>query len=58
VSYHTSAKRRGLNKIKAFEFEVQTVQPNLARISFKLPKYVVSYCSGTVATTVPLGALQ
>jgi hypothetical protein len=27
VSYHTSANRRGLNKIKEFEFEVQTVQP-------------------------------
>jgi hypothetical protein len=27
VSYQTSAKRRGLNKIKEFEFEVQTVQP-------------------------------
>jgi hypothetical protein len=27
VSYHTSAKQRGLNKIKEFEFEVQTVQP-------------------------------
>jgi hypothetical protein len=27
VSYHTSAKQLGLNKIKEFEFEVQTVQP-------------------------------
>jgi hypothetical protein len=27
LSYNTSAKQRGLNKIKGFEFEVQTVQP-------------------------------
>jgi hypothetical protein len=54
MSYHTSAKRRGFNTIKEFEFEVQTVQPNLANISFKLPKHVVSYCSSTIAATVTL----
>jgi hypothetical protein len=58
-----SAKWRGLNKIKEFEFEIQTlhlffVQPNLARISFKLQKYIVSYCLGTVAATVTLGVSQ
>jgi hypothetical protein len=30
----------------------------LARISFKLPNYLVSYCSSTVATTVTLGVSQ
>jgi hypothetical protein len=27
LSYNTSAKRRGLNKIKEFELEIQTLQP-------------------------------
>jgi hypothetical protein len=27
VSYNTGAKRRGLNKIKEFEFEIQTLEP-------------------------------
>jgi hypothetical protein len=31
------------------------MQPKLARISFKLPKYLASYRSGTVAATVTLG---
>jgi hypothetical protein len=30
----------------------------LTRISFKLPKYIVSYCSGTIAATVILGVSQ
>jgi hypothetical protein len=34
------------------------IQPQLARISFKLPKYLVSYRSGTVAATVTLGVSQ
>jgi hypothetical protein len=55
VSYHTSAKWHGLNKIKEFEFEVQSVQPNLIRISLKLPKHIVSYYSDTIAATVTLG---
>jgi hypothetical protein len=29
VSYHTSAKRHGLTKIKDIEFEVQTLQPSM-----------------------------
>jgi hypothetical protein len=27
LSYNTSVKRRGLKKIKEFEFEIQTLQP-------------------------------
>jgi hypothetical protein len=34
------------------------VQTKLARISFKLPKYIVCYRSGTVSATVTLGVSQ
>jgi hypothetical protein len=34
------------------------VQTKLARISFQLPKHVVSYCLGTVAVTATLGVSQ
>jgi hypothetical protein len=27
LSYNTGVKQRGLNKIKEFEFEIQTLQP-------------------------------
>jgi hypothetical protein len=60
LSYNTSAKRRGLNKITKFEIwnsnlTIFYVQSKLARISFKLSKYIASHCLGTVAATVTLG---
>jgi hypothetical protein len=34
------------------------IQTKLAMISFKHPKYIVSYCSNTVDATVTLGVSQ
>jgi hypothetical protein len=35
VGYHTSVKQRGLNKIKEFEFKVQTIQPFMYKLICK-----------------------
>jgi hypothetical protein len=63
LSYNTSAKRCGLNKIKEFDFEIQALQYfmhnlNLQGFHSSFQKYIVSYHSATVATTLTLGVSQ
>jgi hypothetical protein len=55
---------KGLVRIKEkslnlkFKFIIFNIRTKLARISFKHLKYIVSYCSITVAAIVILGVSQ
>jgi hypothetical protein len=58
VSPMRSLSRFKVRRKLAPRFTTFYVQPNLARISFKLPKYIVSYYSDIVAATMTLGVSQ